>query len=422
MNTDFTCQTTPSCTAAEKFSGELVECEWEAAEALTCLSDPVARDHTAGEIEFSVDADDARITEQGIAIRFEDAQEVAIQAGYESELKTSIVCDLNYPPPVTRRTSRQELTEAEKEERRMRRVLANRESAKRTIHRRQAMREEMRRKADDLALENENLKKIKELAAAEYKSLKNKNSNLRMQLAKNVKTEVEETDDDCKSTLVETLTSATSTTSLHNQVPLVLSTVLPCFDGLILQSGTQSISSITPLVMMNAAPETPLYIVSFPWQMQFHAQSYPFHSWTTSYPNDQHKTSLVHECSTSTPKTTNMENCLNATPPKVETETPDSIDTLPIDFLHCNTSRDFRLDEVGQLSGFRSTSSPLVLPPVIARQNEIIQQHIYTPDFKVTYSDVGPVAGASTEMHQEHVTCSNNASAEARRKWKALMK
>uniref|UniRef100_A0A0V0HLU5 Putative ovule protein n=1 Tax=Solanum chacoense TaxID=4108 RepID=A0A0V0HLU5_SOLCH len=62
MNTDFTCQTTPSCTAAEKFPGELVECEWEAAEALTCLSDPVARDHTAGEIEFSVDADDARIT------------------------------------------------------------------------------------------------------------------------------------------------------------------------------------------------------------------------------------------------------------------------------------------------------------------------------------------------------------------------
>ncbi|KAL3357203.1 hypothetical protein AABB24_017740 [Solanum stoloniferum] len=305
----------------------------------------------------------------------------------------------------------------------MRRVLANRESAKRTIHRRQAMREEMRRKAADLSLENENLKKIKELAAAEYISLKNKNNNLRMQIAKNVKTEVEETDDDSKSTLVETLTSTTSTTSLYNQVPLVLSTVLPCFDGLILQSGTQSIEES---VMMNNASGTPLYIVSIPWQMQFHAQSYPLHSWTTSYPNDQHKTSLVHECSTSTSKTTiDMENHLNATPPKVETETPDSIDTLPIDFLHCNTSRDFRLDEVGQLSGFRSTSSPFVLPPVIARQNEIIQQHIYTPDFKVTYSDVGHVAGASTEMHQEHVTCSNNASAEAadaRRKWKALMK
>ncbi|KAK4725157.1 hypothetical protein R3W88_027936 [Solanum pinnatisectum] len=333
MNNDFPCQTTPSCTAADKFPGELVECEWETAEALTCLADPVARDHTAGEIELSIDAADARITEQGIVVKFEDEQEVAIQAGYESELKTSIVCDLNYPPPVTRRTSRQELTEAEKEERRMRRVLANRESAKRTIHRRQAMREEMRRKADDLALENENLKKIKELAAAEYKFLKNKNNNLRMQIAKNVETEVEETDDDSKSTLVETLTSTASTTSLHNQVPLVQSTVLPCFDGLILQSGTQSISSITPPVLtslggtklessvMNNAPGTPLYIVSVPWQMQFHAQSYPFHSRTTSYPNDEHKTCLVHQCSTSTSKTTiNMENHLNATPPKVETE------------------------------------------------------------------------------------------------------
>lgn len=208
------------------------------------------------------------IKEQGIAIKFEDKQEVAIQTRYESELKTSLVCDLNYPPPVTSRTSRQELTEAEKEERRMRRVLANRESAKRTIHRRQAMREEMRRKAADLALENENLKKIKELAAAEYILLKNKNNNLRMQIAKNVKTEVEETDDDSKSTLVETLTSTTSTTSLYNQVPLVLSTVLPCFDGLILQSGTQSIEES---VMMSNASGTPLYIVSIPWQMQFHA-------------------------------------------------------------------------------------------------------------------------------------------------------
>lgn len=94
-------------------------------------------------------------------MKFEDEKEVATQTGYESELKTSLVCDLNYPPPVTR-TSRRELTEvlkiynflyfnfidffllkvcslvkAEKEERRMRRVLANRESAKRTIRRRQ---------------------------------------------------------------------------------------------------------------------------------------------------------------------------------------------------------------------------------------------------------------------------------------------
>lgn len=325
---------------------------------------------------------------------------------------------MNYAP-VTSRKSRHELTEAEKEERRLRRVLANRESAKRTVRRRQAMREELRRKAADLALENENLKKNKELAAAEYISLKNKNDHLRMQIAKIVKAEVEETYDDSKSTLMET---PTSQTFLHNQVPLVLSTVFPHFDGLILQSDPQSVSGVTPQmpntplggfkpyvrlessVMMNT-PGTPLCIVSFPCEMQFHAQSYSFHP----YPNDQHMTSLVHECSTSTPKTTvNMENQLKPiTPLKVETTTLDSTDTKPRDFF----------DDADRTS----TSSPFVLP-FNARQNEITQPHIYNPDVKVTCSAIGHVAGELAEMHQEHVTFSNNASAEARRKWKALMK
>lgn len=50
------------------------------------------------------------VKEQGIALNSEDEQEVAIQTGYESELKRSLVFDLNYPP-VTIRKSRHELTE-----------------------------------------------------------------------------------------------------------------------------------------------------------------------------------------------------------------------------------------------------------------------------------------------------------------------
>lgn len=242
------------------------------------------------------------------------------------------------------------------------------------------MLEELKRKAADLALENEILKKNKERAAAEYNSLKNKNNNLRMQIAKIVKAEVEETDDDSKSTP----TSTTSPTFLHNQspkVPLVLPTVFSPFDGVVLQSGWQSISGITPQmltslggfktsdhklessVMMNN-PGTPLYIVSFPCQMQFHAQSNPFHPWHSSYPNDQHKTSLVHDCSTSTLKTTvNMENHQNATPLKVETKTPDSIDTMPRNFLH-EADWDFLYASEGsrQLSGLRSKGLVKVPP------------------------------------------------------------
>ncbi|KAJ8534038.1 hypothetical protein K7X08_007362 [Anisodus acutangulus] len=232
------------------------------------------------------------ITGARITIKSEDEQEIAIQAEDESELQTSFVCALNYPP-VTSSKSRQELTEAEKEGRRLHRVLANRESARRTIHRRQN----------------------KELAAAEYNSLKNNNNNLRVQMAKIVKAEVEETDDDSKSIPVEAPNSTTSPTFLHNQsskVPLFLSTVFQPLDGLVSQIGSQSISGITPQLpkslgefkpsdrldssMMMNHPTTPLYVVSFPWPMQFHTQSNPFHP-RPSYPSDERKTSLVHECS-----------------------------------------------------------------------------------------------------------------------------
>lgn len=222
-----------------------------------------------------------------------------------------------------------------------------------------------------------------------------------MQIAKVVKAEVEETNDDSKSTP----TSTTSPTFLHNQspkVPLVLSAVFPPFDGVVLQGGWRSISDITPQmptslggfktsdelessVMMNNTGN-PLYIISFPCQMQFHAQSNPFHTWPSSYPNDEHTSSLAHECSSSTSKTTvKMENHGKATSLKVETETLDSTDAMPRNLLH-EAERDF-------LSGFRSkglvkvasTSNPFVLP-VLARQNE------------------------ST---RERITCYNNASTDA---------
>ncbi|MCD7471160.1 hypothetical protein HAX54_011473 [Datura stramonium] len=391
MNYENTCKTTPSCTADDRFSGdvenELVECERESAEALACLSHPAStRDSNAGEIELFKDAGHIRFASNVRAQQFRyelwtseimaaSEKGIARKSEYESELKASLVCDLNYPP-VTSRKSRQELTEAEKAVRRLRRILANRESARRSVRQRQAMQEELKRKAADLALENENLKKKKELAAAEYNSEKNKNNNLRMQIAQLVKAEVEETDDDSKSTPVETPTSTTSPTFLLNQspkVPLILSTVFPPSDGDILQSGSQSTSGITPQtptslggfkpsdelessVMMNK-PWTPLYVVScLPWQMQFDAQTNPFHP-ITSYPNDQHKTCLVHECSTSTSKTTvNMEDDHLKETPKVETKTP--INTMPRDFLH-EADRDFVQDEDAsegsrQLSGLRS--------------------------------------------------------------------
>ncbi|KAK9122748.1 hypothetical protein Sjap_012350 [Stephania japonica] len=87
---------------------------------------------------------------------------------------------------------KQNLTEAEKEERRVRRVLANRESARQTIRRRQAMCEELTRKAADLAWDNENLKREKELVLTKYQSLKDENNYLKGQMASRIKSEIEE--------------------------------------------------------------------------------------------------------------------------------------------------------------------------------------------------------------------------------------
>ncbi|CAL5194204.1 unnamed protein product [Lathyrus oleraceus] len=89
--------------------------------------------------------------------------------------------------------SRRDLTEEEKEARRIRRVLANRESARQTIRRRQALSEELSRKAATLVLENENLKRKKELALKEYQSLETTNKLLKEQVSKSINTKVEKT-------------------------------------------------------------------------------------------------------------------------------------------------------------------------------------------------------------------------------------
>ncbi|KAL8168164.1 hypothetical protein V2J09_009663 [Rumex salicifolius] len=88
--------------------------------------------------------------------------------------------------------SRQNLSEAEKEARRLRRVLANRESARQTIRRRQALYEELTRKVADLARENESLKKEKESALEDYQALKCTNKNLNEQVAEQLGSKLEE--------------------------------------------------------------------------------------------------------------------------------------------------------------------------------------------------------------------------------------
>ncbi|XP_062202882.1 G-box-binding factor 1-like [Phragmites australis] len=75
------------------------------------------------------------------------------------------------------------LTEAEKEAKRLCRVLANRESARQTILRRQAIRDELERKVADLSSQNETMKKEKDMVMKEYLSLKETNKQLKARQA-----------------------------------------------------------------------------------------------------------------------------------------------------------------------------------------------------------------------------------------------
>ncbi|XP_042418109.1 uncharacterized protein LOC122006610 [Zingiber officinale] len=93
--------------------------------------------------------------------------------------------------PSTKRGTRQSMTQAEKEERRMRRVLANRESARQTIRRRQALRDELTKKVAYLRLENDSMKLEKELATQEYLSLRGTNALLKEQIAITVRGEID---------------------------------------------------------------------------------------------------------------------------------------------------------------------------------------------------------------------------------------
>ncbi|KAK1628584.1 hypothetical protein QYE76_002899 [Lolium multiflorum] len=92
------------------------------------------------------------------------------------------------PPAATAVTGgygprpRHALTEAEKEAKRLRRVLANRESARQTILRRQAIRDELARKVEDLSSQNERMKKEKEAVMQEFLTLQETNKQLREQV------------------------------------------------------------------------------------------------------------------------------------------------------------------------------------------------------------------------------------------------
>ncbi|XP_050381419.1 uncharacterized protein LOC126798479 isoform X2 [Argentina anserina] len=160
------------------------------------------------------------------------------------------ICTTSYPS-FNCTKSRRNLTEEEKEERRIRRILANRESARQTIRRRQALCDDLTKKAADLTLENESLKRKKVLALKQYQSLEETNRLLKFQMAKAKKAEIEETADENMSAYMK-IPSSSPTNSplfLFNRPPFT-----PVFWPSIIQSSNS--------IQLQQVPQNPMGIPS----------------------------------------------------------------------------------------------------------------------------------------------------------------
>ncbi|KAF9680156.1 hypothetical protein SADUNF_Sadunf06G0091800 [Salix dunnii] len=310
--------------------------------------------------------------------------------------KSSPSCATSYPSYGTGR-SRLNLTEAEKEERRLRRILANRESARQTIRRRQAccvcliwwiaLCEELTRKAADLSWENENLKKEKELALKNYQSLETTNKHLKAQMAKQIKAEMEASPRDLKSAHVDIPTTAPTNCPLlvYNQHafsphcwPSIIQSSNPIQshytteNAIVFPSnlpiptnGTHDSSQLqheTSVIV--SGPRTPLYVVTCPWFFPGPDHGNGLHAQPSfSLKQRQDGTSLNNLCrSSSSPKAAApMENWHSSISIKVKSETASSAEFRVINDLN-ETPVGLNLDGGGQCEG--SHPKEMILTPV----------------------------------------------------------
>lgn len=350
----------------------------------------------------------------------------------QDELATPIVNCIRGCASFGFRRSRRNLTEAEKEERRIRRVLANRESARQTIRRRQALCEDLTQKAADLTWENENLKREKELALKEYQSLETTNKHLKEQMAKVIKAEEEETPGARNSADVAATTSSSTNCPwlLYNHPPL-----MPVFWSSFIQSsnciqslnGRQSAMVIPSNIPIPATckpdncqekenhldvngSRTPFYVLPCPlfFPLPCHGNDLQPRL-TVGMKNDQDESSAL------------VENRPCSLPIEVKMETPGSPEARPVNDLN-ETPVGFPPDGGGQHTGAHSTEIPFT---TIKHENK--PQPDYDPQ-SGTPSTACDVAITLPEMKLESATYPSKklidvvAAAEARRKRKELTK
>ncbi|KAL0426526.1 UNVERIFIED_CONTAM: hypothetical protein Slati_2827400 [Sesamum latifolium] len=307
------------CQAAEEEEDDhMVTCEREAAEALAALG-CCSHASLSAEIDCS-GQQGAMVTsaghitqDQAIAVQecWGNTNNMVRSALRAEETVRIVECTTKSYQSNSANRSRQNFTEAEREARRLRRILANRESARQTIRRRQAMHLELIKKTADLSEENENLKKEKELALKEYTSLKGRNEFLQLQLANIKKAERREMQAP-NSSAGEIPSSATTGAPIllycqPSLSPFFWPSIFPSSNGCHLQCASHSdvISSSMHRIDMPSLHQgqevctrlgNPLFVLPVPWLLPFLSNCNTIHSHSDTNKR-QNETSSAHQCS-----------------------------------------------------------------------------------------------------------------------------
>ncbi|THG17033.1 hypothetical protein TEA_026103 [Camellia sinensis var. sinensis] len=292
--------------------------------------------------------------------------------------------------------SRKKLTEAEKEEKRIRRVLANRESARQTIRRRQANHAELTRKAASLTLENLNLKQVvsgstfpyilfgavvlellnanilafteliasadnsigqeKELAVSEYEHLRSRNEYLKAQMAM-TEGEVEETKIDSKSTNAD-ISTPLCPYFIYNQppyTPFLWPAIIQPSNPVQIKNGSQNSIIVPSDVPMPAiakpnsfqeqenpqninSPGTPLFIMPCPWFFPFPDHGNGLQSRPSFDLNDEQNGTLMNnQGSANSSSIAHAEKHHHSLPINVKTEASGSTEAMPANVVVSST-------------------------------------------------------------------------------------
>ncbi|XP_010242604.1 PREDICTED: uncharacterized protein LOC104586912 isoform X1 [Nelumbo nucifera] len=370
----------------------------------------------------------------------------------DSELHRSSAIHPTGCASVVRGRSRQNLTEAEKEARRLRRILANRESARQTIRRRQAMCQELTRKAADLAWANENMKREKELVMKEYKLLKDRNEHLKAQMAKTVKAEVEGTPEKTASTNVEISAPSSSKLPLllYNGPPFppfiwpaiiqplnpiqmqsAHATFLP--DQVHLNSDLSSSSEQGTSQFLNG-PRTPFYILPCPWffplpEHRNHLQPHPIKLFGSKDEQDNASIHAQHDRE-SLKELENVDNHDLSLNTSAKIDASSSMEAIPANNNPSKTSTGFPTD-AGQTSGSHPQGMPLMPSPVscVQHASTVKCENEFQPDStsaeetaSFTASHVGISLPERMFAPSMHLSKKLVDAAEARKRRKELTK